>query len=143
MTPSNAAIALIKRFEGLSLTAYRDQRGIWTIGYGCTGFNVKEGTVWTLEQAESELRARVESFGREITSAVGLKVNQNQFDALCSLVYNIGPSRFRGSTLVKLINERNYPLAAQEFPKWNHVNGKVDKGLTTRRLSEQALFLKG
>ena len=66
---------------------------------------------------------------------------QNQFDALCSLVYNIGIVNFRTSTLLRKLNKKKYKRAAKEFPKWRRANGKVLRGLVKRRKAEKELFL--
>ncbi len=141
MQPSQACLNLIKQFEGCKLQAYQDQKGIWTVGYGCTGYNIQRGTVWTQAQADQQLAQRVAAFASQVTAAVGLKVNQNQFDALVSLCYNIGPQALRGSTLIRLINQRDYADAANEFLKWDRAGQSVDPGLLRRRKAEQKLFL--
>lgn len=141
MLPSNACIELVKKFEGCKLKAYQDIGGVWTIGYGATGGLIGPATEWTQAQADYQLLTRLNAVGSQVMAACGMRVNQNQFDALCSLVYNIGIGAFRGSTLVRLINERNYPLAAEEFAKWDHVKGQIVQGLLNRREAEKALFL--
>lgn len=141
MTYSINAINLIKAFEGLELKAYQDQKGIWTVGYGATGYGIGPETVWTEDQAIQNLSNRVAGIAAQVTAAVGLRVNQNQFDALCSLAYNIGPNAFRGSILVNTVNKRQYLTASLEFLKWDHINGVESKGLLRRREAEKALFM--
>lgn len=142
MTPSKQCLDLVKQFEGCSLKAYRDLRGIWTIGFGCTGGNVADGIVWTQEQAEQELQVRLDAIGRILTQCITPMLNQNQFDALSCLVYNIGPSAFRGSTMLRKLNGRDMVGASGEFPKWDKAAGKEIAGLLRRRKAEQELFLK-
>ena len=69
-------------------------------------------------------------------------LNENQFSALVSFVYNIGGSRFRSSTLRQRLRREDYAKASAEFPKWRRAAGKILKGLVARRKREQALFLK-
>lgn len=137
---------LIKESEGLKLEAYLDAVGVWTIGYGDTGADVKEGLVITKEEAEERLEQRLREFEGYVNKYVKVDLNQNQFDALVSLVYNIGPENFRTSTLLKLLNLSDYQGAADQFPRWNkgRVNGKLValNGLTTRRNKERKLFLE-
>ncbi len=70
-----------------------------------------------------------------------IPINQHQYDALVSLVFNIGRGNFAASTMLKKLNLSDYDGAAAEFPKWNKQAGKVLNGLTKRRAKEQALFL--
>ena len=140
MLPSEACYNLIKQFEGCRLTAYQDTRGIWTIGYGATGLGIGPGVVWTQAQADWALSQRVEAVGRIICQAVVPSLLQNQFDALCSLVYNIGPGAFRGSTLLRLLNQRDFQGAAQQFMAWDHAGRAVIEGLARRRQAEMTLF---
>lgn len=142
MTPSQKCLSLIKQFEGCRLQSYQDQRGIWTIGYGATGYNIVQGTVWTQEQADYDLKYRLDAIGRIICKCVVPPLTQNQLDALCSLAYNIGQGAFRGSTLLKCLNTREWDKAADEFLKWDKVNGVDNPGLLRRRQAERALFLK-
>lgn len=140
MTPSQACITLVKQFEGCKLKSYLDQRGRWTIGYGCTGGNIGPSTVWAQEMADQELQVRLDAVGRIISQKVVPMLTQNQFDALCSLVYNIGVGAFSNATFLKLLNARDMVGAAKMFPAWDHVDGVVNAGLLRRRLAEQALF---
>jgi len=138
--PSNKCVELVKQFEGCRLQAYQDQGGVWTVGYGATGYGIGQGTVWTQAQADSQLLIRLNAVSNQVTAAVGQRVNQNQFDALVSLCYNIGAGAFRGSTLVRLINGRDYAGAADEFLKWDKVKQQADAGLLRRRMAEKSLF---
>ena len=139
-------IDAIKEHEGLRLVAYLDSVGVWTIGYGDTGPDVVKGLVITKEQAENRLRKRLVEFEGYINRAVKVKLTQNQFDALVSLVYNIGPTNFNTSTLLKKLNAGDYAGAADQFLVWNkgRVNGKLQviDGLTNRRKKERLAFLR-
>lgn len=141
MIASNKAYDLIKKFEGLSLQAYKCPAGVWTVGYGTTGPSVKDGTVINQAEAERLLRVRVECIERLLTQwmrAYGLK--QQQFDAIVSLCYNIGPVAFKSSTMNRLLNQGKVVDAAEEFLKWTHAAGKSLPGLVKRRTEEKQLF---
>lgn len=138
---NETGLDLIKRAEGLRLQAYKDVRGIVTIGYGHTG-NVQMGTFITPEAAEKLLEHDLEIAEECVDKATIVPLTDNQFSALVSLVFNIGAAAFRGSTLLKLLNKRYYTDAAHEFLRWDHVNGVENAGLLARRKAEMALFLE-
>lgn len=131
---------LIKEFEGLSLTAYLDGGGVWTIGYGHTG-NVVRGDAITAEQADAWLRNDVGTAERAVTAAVRVPLTQDQFDALASFTFNLGGGALRSSTLLKRLNAGDYAGTAEEFLRWKFDNGKEVAGLLRRRRAERALFL--
>lgn len=132
----------IKTAEGLRLTAYLDTGGVWTIGYGHTGGDVREGLTIPLSEAERLLTRDLRVAEGHVNDAVKVKLTQNQFDALVSFVYNVGGGAFRSSTLLKLLNAGDYDGAANQLPRWNKDNGKVVNGLTNRRREERELFLR-
>jgi lysozyme len=146
MHVSPSGVDLICNFEGLRLKAYDDGVGVWTIGYGTTkypnGIRVKKGDTCTLEQAKAYMQNDLKAFERTVNDAVNVSINQNQFDALVSLAYNIGATAFKKSTLVKRLNEGNYKAAANQFNVWVNAGGKRMQGLVNRRAAERALFLK-
>ena len=141
-----SGIDLICNFEGLRLNAYDDGVGVWTIGFGTTkypnGIRVKKGDTCTLDQAKAYMQNDLKAFEQTVNSAVKVPVNQNQFDALVSLAYNIGSTAFKNSTLVKRLNEGDYKAAANQFDVWVNAGGKRMQGLVNRRTAEKALFLK-
>ncbi|UVN13516.1 lysozyme R [Pseudomonas phage vB_PaeP_FBPa8] len=138
-------IDAIKEHEGLRLVAYLDSVGVWTIGYGDTGPDVVKGLTITKEEAEKRLRKRLVEFEGYVNTYVKVPLKQHQFDALVSLVYNIGPANFKTSTLLKKLNAGDYIGAADQFLVWNkgRVDGKlvVIKGLANRRAKERKQFL--
>ena len=146
MHVSPSGIDLICNFEGLRLSAYDDGVGVWTIGFGTTkypnGIRVKKGDTCTVAQARSYMQHDLKEFEQTVNSAVKTEVNQNQFDALVSLAYNIGTNAFKNSTLIKQLNEGNYKAAANQFDAWVNAGGKRMQGLVNRRATEKALFLK-
>ncbi|MFR9677491.1 lysozyme [Acinetobacter sp. SEK570] len=146
MLTSKTGIDLITSFEDIKLNAYDDGVGVWTIGKGTTvypnGVKVKKGDVCTMEQAKVYFAHDLKRFENAVNSALTVVVNQNQFDALVSLAYNIGEKAFKGSTLVELLNANKFTAAADQFLVWNKGGGKVMKGLVRRRAAERELFLK-
>jgi len=140
---SNAGLRLIKNFEGLRLRAYRCPAGVWTIGYGHTGAEVKPGMVITETEAEALLRADIAVFENCVSAAVKVPISQPQFDALVSLAFNIGCGALRRSTLLRRLNAGDYRGAAREFDKWIRAKGVVLAGLVSRRRDERNLFESG
>lgn len=137
---------LICSFEGLALTAYDDGTGCWTIGYGTTRYPdqtpVKAFDTCSVQQANSYMQHDLQKFENAINQAVKVMLNQNQFDALVSLSYNIGINAFKNSTLVRNLNAANYQKAAEQFDVWVYASGKRMQGLINRRAVERALFEK-
>ena len=145
MRISERGIALLKQFEGLELEAYQDIAGIWTIGYGHTGGDVEPGMRITEREAEALLRKDLKSRENAVDRLVNVPVNQNEFDALVSFVYNVGISALGKSTALKRLNRGDRFGAADAITWWNKatVGGVLRPvmGLTRRRASEKALFL--
>ena len=145
MSVSNKGVDLICEFEGKRLVAYDDGVGVWTIGFGTikypNGVRVKKGDTCTLEQAKEYMRHDLIEFEHTVNSSVKVPLNQNQFDALVSLAYNIGSSAFKSSTLVKKLNTGDYQGAADQFNVWINAGGKRIQGLVNRRDREKLLFL--
>ncbi len=143
MKISQAGLDAIKRHEGLRLTAYHDPASggdPWTIGYGHTR-DVQRGQTITKEQAEQFLREDLAWVETCIERNVVAPLTQGQYDALCSLIFNIGQAAFTKSTLMRLLNQRDYAGAAAQFERWNIAAGQVNLGLTNRRAAERAMFL--
>ena len=146
MSISQNGINLLSSFEGCELTAYLCPANVWTIGFGTTvypsGMKVKKSDTCTLEQAKQLKAQDLKRFEKIVNNLVKASLTQNQFDALVSLVYNIGPSAFEKSTLLKKLNAGDYQGAADQFIVWNKSGGKVLQGLVDRRTKERKLFLK-
>ena len=156
MKTGQAGIELMHQFEGFAkqrkdgrVEAYPDPGTggePWTIGWGTTGedpFNggrIKKGTIWTREQADERFRQHLEKFERAVNKLVTANINQNQFDALVSFAYNVGPSALEKSTLLRVINRGNFAQAEAQFLRWNRAGGRVMPGLTRRRQAEADLF---
>lgn len=136
----------IKKHEALRLTAYLPTKNdVWTIGWGHTK-TARQGMVITEAQAEQLLRGDLDWVEDTIKKLVKVPLEQNQFDALASLIFNIGGSNFTKSTVLRKLNAGDYKGAADAFLMWNKQRDKVTgrmtplKGLTIRRNEERALF---
>lgn len=153
MQLTQRGINLIKSFEGCKLKAYKDVKGIPTIGWGATyypnGSRVKMGDVITQEQADALLERIVSKFVTEVASVVTAKLNDNQFSALVSFAYNVGtdidqdniPEGLGDSRLLKKVNANpNDPTIRTEFMKWVYSGGKKYIGLVRRRAAEADLY---
>jgi lysozyme len=134
-----AGLALIKRWEGCKLTAYKCPADVWTIGYGSTGPHVKPGMSITAAEAEALLKRDLDRFERGVAGMAGT-MTDGQFSALVSLAFNVGLGALQGSTLLKLHKVGSYEDAAQQFGRWNKAGGRVLTGLTKRRAEEAALY---
>lgn len=143
MQYSKEGIELTKSFESCRLTAYQDVKGIWTIGWGHTGPEVVEGLVWTQNQADSQLVMDTLHATNTVNRLVTVPLSQQEFDAVCDLVYNIGSGNFSSSTMLKLLNAGDYTNAALEFDRWDKAGGKVVSGLLRRRQAETDEFEAG
>ena len=131
---------LIKEFEALRLEAYIPTPGdVPTIGWGTTA-GVRMGDSIDLKTAENFLRHDIMGCEDCVNSSVKVPLTQNQFDALVSLVYNIGRSAFASSTLVRRINAHDSGAAA-EFMRWDKFRGVPLAGLTRRRQAEHDLYV--
>lgn len=143
MTISDNGLALTKSFEGLRLTAYRDVKGVLTIGYGHTGADVRPGMVITEPEATALLRRDMAVAEHTVNIGVRVPLTQNQFDALADFVFNAGTGSFLHSTLRELVNEGKFIEAAAQFSSWVHADGKIEPGLVRRRQAEAELFVNG
>lgn len=138
---SEKGLTLIKNFEGLRLEAYLCPSGVWTIGYGHTK-GVKKGHKCTKEQASHYLRADVAWAEVAVRHLVKVPLNQNQFDALVSFVFNIGTGAFAKSTLLRVLNSGNYSGVPGQIRRYNKGGSplKVLPGLVKRRDAEAKLW---
>lgn len=146
MKTSDKGLALIKKFEGFSAKPYLCLAGVPTIGYGATYY--PDGRRVTMQDrpvteadATAMLRAMLASYEAGIARYVQVPLTQGQYDALVSFAYNLGLAALKSSTLLRLLNARNYAGAAAQFPRWNRAGGKVLPGLTRRREAERKLFV--
>ena len=145
-TTSRSGIELIKKHEGVRLLPYLCPAGIPTIGYGNTFY--PDGRKVTMQdpplsrtQADELLRSILVGFEIEV-NATPAKINQNQFDALVSFIYNIGVGAYRRSSVRRSLIAGNYARVPADMAMWNKAGGRVLPGLVRRRAEEGALFAK-
>ena len=139
MKISQEGIALIKKFEGCELTAYQCSAGVWTIGYGHTK-GIEEGMEITQQEAEDMLVEELHEYENYINDNVTAPLSQNQFDAMVSWVYNLGPANLKASTLLKVLNAGDYDGVPTQIKRWNKAGGVTLDGLIRRREAESLLF---
>lgn len=136
ITLSATALVAMVLHEGYRETAYIPVAGdVPTIGFGTTG-GVKEGDRITPTIALNRAMTDIQSFEGTMKQCVRVPLHQYEYDAYVSLAYNIGPTAFCNSTLVKKLNQLDYVGACNEILKWDKFKGKTLKGLTKRRVEE-------
>ena len=139
MRVSPAGRAAIRQREGCCLDAYRDTRGIWTIGVGHVNMTppvVTPGMRITEVQADQFLAADLAPVEATIVESIRVPLTQNQIDALASLGFNIGIGGLGRSTVVSRLNRRDYAGAADAFLLWAR-----PAELLGRRKAERVQFL--
>lgn len=149
---NDAALDLICDFEGFVPNWYPDPAHGWkvpTVGYGHTDaagepkYAATKSKTFTKAEGRLILERDLAQYAATVRKAVHVELTPNQFGALVSFTFNLGPSSLLKSTLLKKLNAGDYEGAANEFAKWNRAGGKVLKGLTRRRAAEAALFRSG
>lgn len=141
MRANKKAVDLIKKYEGLRLTAYLCPAKVWTIGWGHTG-DVKKGDKITQHQAEAILDVDLDTHERGVEKLLaGRPYTANQFSALVSFAFNFGVKKLGESTLLEKFLKGDVQGAAGEFLKWKYAAGRVMPGLLKRRIEERALFI--
>lgn len=137
---------LIQEVEGLSLVPYKCSAGVATIGYGVTFYpSGKKVTLQdapiSLATAKWMLKETANKFAADVDKMIKANINQNQFNAIVSLAYNIGLAGIAKSSLLKKVNANpNDPTIRNSFLVWNKAGGKVLNGLTKRRTKEANLY---
>ena len=154
MRLSSEGIALIKGFEGLELSAYRDKAGVYTIGYGSTRYHdgkpVRPGDRLANEaQASAIFSNTLAQYEDAVNKGITVPLSQHQFDALVSLAYNEGAGVMHGTTIARKLNRKDYTGAANQFLVWDKITDPatnlkvVCEDLVDRRAKERAYFLTG
>lgn len=134
-----AGLALVKEAEGYRDHAYADTGGVFTLGFGHTK-GVKPGDTCNPLQAEYWLEQDLMEAEAAVSKLVTVPLTDNQFSALVVFVFNIGQGQFAKSTLLRKLNEGGYALVPACLKSWIFDNGKVQRGLVSRRASEAALW---
>ena len=143
MRTSDEGREFIQREEGLRLKRYRDQAGLWTIGYGHL---IKPGENYrqiTKEKAEQLLKEDLRSAENGVNRRVDVALNQSQFDALVSFTFNLGTTKLGVSTLLKVLNQGKYEEVPRQLKRWIFAGGSPSRGLIKRRIREATLFSHG
>lgn len=143
------AISLLKDFEGWVATAYDDPAGYCTIGYGhlialkrCSELKLGAfSKALSEDEGEIILELDTRTARLSVQQLLSVELTDNQFGALSSFVFNIGKQNFARSTMLALINAKEFAAAASEFRRWIKSNGQVFGGLVDRRSCEAGLFL--
>lgn len=139
MNISNKGIEFIIKEEGEVLKAYKCAAGVWTIGVGHTGSDVKEGMIITKEKSRELLKSDLRRFESAVDKSIKIQLEQHQFDALVSLAFNIGVGNFSTSTLVKKINAgADIKEIEYQFKRWRFAAKKPI--LLNRRIREVELY---
>lgn len=148
MTINKASLDLIKDFEGFGAKAYVDPATGGepiTIGFGHTsaaGYpKVKLGMTVTRKQAEVMLQRDLRKYADHVRKEVKVELNGNQFGALVSFCYNVGPGNFSKSSVLSRVNQKRFSEVPARLKLWNKAAGKVMRGLTRRRVAEGKLFM--
>lgn len=146
MKLNNAGYLIITEFEGFSAKPYLCSAKVPTIGYGSTYYSDNKRVTMldkeiTKVQAFEMFKTIADRFASVVSKLITSPLNQNQFNALVSLAYNIGTGNFASSTLLKKVNKNHNDITiALEFKKWNKVNKKEVAGLTKRRNYEANIY---
>ena len=154
MQMSENGLELLTQWEGFKLTMYKDSAGLPTIGVGhlltkselssgkitINGVPVKYANGLTEQQVTDLLAQDVKPASSAVNSGVKVPLKQNQFDALCSFTFNVGVAAFTGSTLLKVLNQKQYDQVPTQLLRWTRAGGKVVQGLVNRRNNEIKLW---
>lgn len=137
---------LIQEFEGLSLVPYLCSAKVATIGYGATFYpsgkkvTMQDASI-SLVTAKWMLKETADKFAADVDKMIKANINQNQFNAIVSLAYNIGLAGLAKSSLLRKVNVNpNDPTITNSFLVWNKAGGKINNGLTKRRTKEANLY---
>lgn len=128
-------LEFIKAEEGLRLKPYKDQGGVWTVGYGHTT-HVMPTDMITQKQADTYLLNDVATCEHAIWDDVKVGLYQREYDVLCSFIYNVGATRFARSDILRLVNGANYAAIPAALASWSKVRYVFDRGLFVRRKKE-------
>ncbi len=146
MQINRAGLDLLKSFEGWRSEAYQDVTGIWTIGYGHTSRagapEVYPGMTITREEGDAILLTDLERFSEAIGPHIKVTLNANQYSALLSFAYNVGPANFKKSSVLAYVNQKRFAEVPGRLALWTKAGGKVLRGLSRRRAAEGGLFLR-
>jgi len=129
---------LVKRFEGFSPVPYRCPAGYWTIGFGslCQESHPRI----TVEEGEAMLVRALEAYRRHALR-LSPALEGRRLVAVIDFVYNLGPTRYAGSSFRKHINAEAWEAAARSCLQWVYGGGRVLPGLVRRRQAEALMLV--
>lgn len=138
---SQEGLKLIGNAEGCRTHPYKCPAGVLTVGIGNTT-DVKEGKVYTLDEIAQRWVDDIKTAEQCVNQyGNGVKLPQPVFDAVTSITFNVGCIKMRASTMYSYLNNNEFTMACNEFPRWNKSNGRILPGLVERRHHEQLLCL--
>ncbi len=144
MKMTDQGYRLIMEFEGFRASAYRDAAGVWTVGYGHTGRagkpDVTAGLAITRGQAREILRRDVALFADAVAKRVKVPLTDNQFSALVSFAFNVGPGNFANSSVLAAVNRSDFEAVPRRLALWVKAGGRTLPGLVRRRAAEAQMF---
>ena len=154
MQMSKHGLGLLEKWEGFELNVYKDSAGLPTIGVGhlltkseltsgkivIDGVPVKYSDGLTNQQVLDLLSQDVKPAEQSVNNGVKVALDQNQFDALVSFTFNVGVGAFTASTLLKVLNQKQYAEVPTQFLRWVRSGGQVVQGLLNRRQNEISLW---
>ena len=144
MKTSQRGVAFIKAAEGFRAEKYLDAAGKETVGFGhMVRPSERFDSPVTEAEAEAILARDLDDAEADITRLVKVPLTQGQLDALVSFAFNLGADKIHGSTVLRIVNERNHLYVPAELMRWIHVGGRPLKGLALRRLGEATMYLEG
>lgn len=132
---------LVAPSEGLVLGTYQDVGGVITSCYGHTGPELKMGMTFTRDQCDQQLADDLKKHNKELMKLVKVPLNTYQEAALTSFTYNVGIGNVKSSTLLKLLNNKQYKQACEQLVNWSYAKGKWYQGLFNRRNNEMQVCL--
>ena len=146
-TATDQCYKLVTHYEGFYPTRYICPAGVPTIGIGHAIRKIEEPKYATVSLSKDEaldlLKVDLYEAEASVSRLIRVTLEDYQFDALVSFVFNLGGGALQRSTLRSRLNRLEYLAAAEEFPKWCYGGGRILRGLQRRRKSEQYLFLHG
>lgn len=132
---------LVSQYEGYETRVYLDTGNVPTVCTGHTGPDVRPGDTWTDEMCDKARAKDLHDAAVSVAKYAKVPMYEYEFAALVSFVFNVGPTQFKNSTLLRKLNAGDYTGACNELPRWVYDNGKKLRGLVKRRDAERKLCL--
>jgi lysozyme len=148
------ALPIIQRFEGYAkdlgngkCAAYPDPAHGWkvpTIGWGCTGPDIKQGTVWPRAKCAERLEEEAaEKHAAVLRSSRALALDTQRAAAIVDFAFNLGVGQYQASTLRRAINAGDWMEASRQIRRWVNAGGRKLPGLVLRREVEALMLERG